>query len=218
MKRIWMSLVSLLAVWTAQAQSDLLAWGVTAGANITRTAGKGEGFMHTGWDFDSQGGYYVGLMAKVSLPLTGFGLDGGLLYSQEVVSLSTHGAQITDKLRYYTVPVHLRYDLEVADGLLVPFGFVGPQCSFALNDFDWYRLFSMDALSAMTYHDPADNKTTAQLWKLDLGFGLMLGSQLQVSYCYSVPLNAAFTFKTVYDDARENFHTGTHRVGATYYF
>lgn len=220
MKKICMLLLAFLAVNTAYAYDDLFRWGITGGGNISKAEGDGPGFLDSGWDFDTSGGYFVGLTVKIGLPMTGFGLDGSFYYSQEMVDISSGGSRVTDKLRYFTIPVHLRYDLEVpaADNLIVPFGFVGPQCSFALNDFDWYALYSKDLLSSMAVHDPQYNETADQIWKLDLGFGVVLCGHVQIAYTYNVPLNNAFRFKTIYNDASENFKLGCHRIGLTYFF
>ena len=218
--RCLMLLLLLLTTGHVHAYDDLLRWGISAGGNITKANSDGDGLMHTGWQFDSSGGYYVGVTLKLGLPLTGLGIDGSLYYSQEMVDIGTNNIWMTDKLRYFTIPVHLRYDLEVPgiDNALVPFGFVGPQCSLALNDYDWYRLLSTDPLSTLTTYSPTENYTADQIWKLDLGFGLIIMGHVQIAYSYDVPLNTAFRFKTIYNEASENFKMGCHRIGMTYYF
>lgn len=221
MRRFCLSLLMAVCAWVnAQAYDDLFRWGISAGGNISKADSDGQGFLNTGWRFDSSGGYYVGLSFKMGLPFPGWGIDGSLYYSQEMADISSNDCWFTDKLRSFNLPLHLRYDFEISDieEAFVPFAFAGPQYCFKLNDFDWYRLFSKDPLSAESLHDPTLNVTADKLWKLDLGFGVVLGGRVQVAYTYVIPLNTAFRFQTVYDEARDNFKLGCHRIGMTYYF
>ena len=211
----------VLTCSSAMAQSEFFRWGVTAGGNISKVDGEGDGFMKTGWNFDSSGGYFAGLSAKVDLPLSGLGLDASLLYSQEMVDLRTAGNIYTDKLRYFSIPLHARYDFEipVLSRLAVPYAFAGPQVNLALNDFDWYRLFRQDPeMSNKDIDDVEENYTKKQVWKMDLGFGVLVVNHIQVAYTYSVPLESSFRFKTVYEDTSSHFKMGTHRIGLTYFF
>ena len=205
----------------AIAQSEFFRWGITAGGNITKADGDGKGFMDSGWNFDSSGGYFAGLSAKVDLPLSGLGIDASLLYSQEMVDIRTAGNIYTDKLRYFSIPLHARYDFEipVLSRLAVPYAFVGPQVNLALNDFDWYKLFRQDPeKNQLDMDNIEDNFTSKQVWKMDLGFGVLVVNHIQVAYTYSVPLESSFRFKTAYEDTSSHFKMGTHRIGMTYFF
>lgn len=219
-----LSVLLLLAVITMaelKAADQLFRWGITAGGNISKVSGDGKGFMGTGWKFDSSGGYYLGLLAKVGIPLSGLGFDASFVYSQELADIASNGAFLVERMRNFSAPVHLRYDFELPllDEALVPYVFMGPQCSFSLNEFDWYQLFSQDPLSAERTHETADwNETARRVWKFDLGVGMILGNRIQIAWNYTIPLNTAFRFKTIYNDARDNFKMGNHRIGMTYFF
>jgi len=211
----------MLSMDSVFAGSDIFRWGITAGGNISKVDGTGTGFMDTGWHFDSSGGYFVGASARVSIPILNFGLDASFIYSQEMADIESNDVFITDKLRYFSIPLHLRYDIElpILSELVIPYVFAGPQCNLALNDFDWYRLFKQDPETAKsTYEVDTEYLSKDCVWKLDLGFGVIVGNHIQVSYFYAVPLESSFSFKTVYDDSRNQFKMGTHRIGLTYYF
>jgi len=210
----------------AQTAAQSFMWGVTAGANITKTDGEGKGLLNTGWDTDTQGGYWLGVQIRLGLPMSGFGLDASLNYSQEVATVSTGNESLvitaSDKLRYFTIPLHLRYDLELPgiSEVLIPFAFAGPQVNFALNDFDWYSVARQapDAIKDTEKKEEVQYETSKQTWKIDLGFGVLLLGHVQLAYNYAIPLNDTFKFKTAYEDGKNNFKLGTHRIGLTYYF
>ena len=215
MKRIFLLLIALLAINTQLfAESDVLRWGITGGVNITK-AKKDGGTYGTGWDFDATSGFYAGFIARLSLPILGFGLDGSLLYSQEAVSVAgtTSGTQektTTDRLRFISIPVHLRYDLEIAAvrNIVIPFAFAGPQWNLAMNNFNWENPQSGE-----------NWETNRQTWKFDLGFGAILFNHLQVSYNYAIPLNETFSVSSsTYNDVKNNYELGTHRIGLAYFF
>ena len=222
LKRIGLLLVyALLSLDSVYAESDIFRWGITAGGNISKVDGTGTGFMNTGWHYDSSGGYYAGITARLSLPILNFGLDASFVYSQEMADIESNGASIMDKLRYFSVPVHVRYDLELPflSDLIIPYLFGGPQCNFALNDFDLYEFFRQDPESAKRlYEVDSEYRTSTRVWKLDLGVGVILVDHVQVSYFYAIPFESSFRFKTIYDDSKSHFKMGTHRIGLTYYF
>lgn len=222
LKRICLLLTgALLSSNCVMAGSDIFHWGITAGGNISKVSGSGSGFMDTGWKYDSSGGYFVGFSARLSIPIVNFGLDASFTYSQEMADIASNGANIMDKLRYFSIPVHLRYDFElpVLSGLVIPYAFVGPECNLSLNDFDVNEFFRKDPGSSRLLNEvDFDYLTKDQVWKLDLGFGVILFSHFQVSYFYAVPLESSFRFKTVYDDTSDHFRLGTHHIGLTYFF
>lgn len=221
-KRICLILACvLLSFQSVSAQSDVFRWGITAGGNISKVKGDGSGFMNTGWKYDSSGGYFVGLTARVSFPILNLGIDASFTYSQEMADIESYGVSVTDKLRYFCIPMHLRYDFElpVLSEIVIPFAFAGPQVNLALNEFDTQKLFKKDPeTSKSTYDLDLEYVTKKTVWKVDLGFGVILFNHVQLAYLYSIPLQDSFSFKTVYDDSKNNFSMGTHRICLTYYF
>lgn len=222
MKKITIVLVFCMMFCNViRAENNLFAWGVTAGCNITKADTKGAGFFHTGWNFDSSGGYFVGLTAKVTAPILGIGVDASFVYQQEMVDIASGDISSTDKLRYFSLPVHLRYDfnIPILANYLSPYLFAGPRCQFALNDFDWYDVYGQTNVSAEGIQALWDECTSLkQTWKLDLGFGLLIARHVQLAYNYAIPLNDTFRLKTAIDEGSSNFKLGTHLITASYFF
>lgn len=213
MKKIWLFLVFTLFSLSSVRASDILRMGLTAGGNISKASSDGKGVLGTGWNDDMETGFYAGLTMRISLPIVNLGIDASALYSQENVTLPTAHGSVTNHLRYFSVPLHLRYDLELPAirEVVIPYVFVGPQCNFALNELKWYQEMDKDATKNIT-------ELEKQNWKFDLGFGVILFKHLQVAYNYAVPLNDTFHLDTANDEVSDNFKLGTHRVGLTFYF
>jgi hypothetical protein len=138
-----------------------------------------------------------------------------------MADLGSGDVNVMEKMRYFSVPMHVRYDLELPffSNIVIPYVFAGPQCNFALNDFDLYNLFRQDPESRQhLYEVDSEYRTNKRVWKVDLGFGVILFDHFQVSYFYAMPLESSFRFKTVYEDTKSHFRMGTHHVGLTFYF
>lgn len=221
MRRITLILLLLMqSLCVLYAQSDIFRWGITGGANITRASSDGPGILNTGWRFDTSGGYYVGLSARLSIPVLNLGLEGSFVYSQETAKMQTSGIIAQDQLRYFSIPVHLRYDLELPllSSTIIPFGFLGPQCNLSLNEFDWYDALSQYPDWKELISENPQNETPGRIWKFDLGFGVILLKHIQIAYSYAIPLSDTFSFETAIEQGNNNFRLGTHRIGVTYFF
>ena len=221
MKRLAILLtLSLLTVGRLWALHDVFDWGVTAGANISKADSHGAGFMGTGWNFDSSGGYYLGFTSRINLPITGVAFDASFVYSQEMADIGSNGVSVAEKLRYFSIPLHVRYDfdmLSISEAFL-PYVFMGPQCNLKLNDFDWYALARKDESMREKLDETMNNMTSDRTWKWDFGFGVILGGRIQLAYNYAFPLNHSFHLQTTDGVSDSAFRMGTHLIGLTYFF
>lgn len=208
MKKLFFTLLVLMTLFPA-AKADPFSFGVTAGMNIT----KGE--TSKKWTTDSENGWFAGLQLKATIPVVGLGFDISALYSQESISIpvTTLGSSTisteTDKLKYVTVPLHLRYDLSIPgiNLAVVPFVFTGPQAGLTISKID------------KSYQDKITTKDL--VWRYDLGFGLILLKHLQASYSYSFPLSDTYEgkdFSDKKDQFDEDYKQGVHRISLTYFF
>lgn len=218
MKRILITLLTIVMLCTSAKAISPFSFGVTAGMNVVK--GEVDGRKQwKGWSSDSQKDWFAGLQLKFTAPIIGLGFDASLLYSRESVSLppvsvtSTSGTELTNsdntkKHDYLTVPVHLRYDLQIPGISLaaVPFIFAGPQASLSLSKIDeaYQKNVKMDDL----------------IWRFDLGGGVILLKHLQAAYNYSFPLSK--TYEGKFFDQKDQFESdykqGVHRVSLTLFF
>lgn len=187
--------LTLFAVTPVAAQFN---WGIKAGVNSAerpsnlgelKSAAKGEA------------GWFVGPMAKVTLPIVGLGVEANLLYSQT----NTEVGGETIKSKCVDLPVYLRYELSLpaVNKFLEPFVAAGPQWSWNIGD-KTYSIADMmldggqQALSEYTLR--------SSNLSLNLGLGAVVLDhvQLHVNYNialgstseYSEPTQAALNFAT----------------------
>ena len=187
--------LTLFAVTPVAAQFN---WGIKAGVNSAerpsnlgelKSAAKGEA------------GWFVGPMAKVTLPIVGLGVEANLLYSQT----NTEVGGETIKSKCVDLPVYLRYELSLpaVNKFLEPFVAAGPQWSWNVGD-KTYSIADMmldggqQALSEYTLR--------SSNLSLNLGLGAVVLDhvQLHVNYNialgstseYSEPTQAALNFAT----------------------
>ena len=131
-------------------------------------------------------GFFVGPMAKFTIPVIGLGLEADVLYSRAGSKIA--GEEI-DK-NSIEVPVYLRYDfaLPLVSKVAVPFIAVGPQFGFAFGS-------TKEELEI-------DNiKTKYQFKKsnisLNLGAGAILLSKIQLHVNYNIALGKTSELSTV---------------------
>ncbi|MBO7378254.1 MAG: outer membrane beta-barrel protein [Bacteroidales bacterium] len=216
MKKLF-AIFAAAALLAAPAQAKIFGFGFAAGMNITKPSAD-----HV--ELDPEGGWYAGLKLKATAPVVGLGVDAALLYSLEKVTVNDQ----TDNMNYVSIPVNLRYDLQLPliSKIAVPFVAIGPQFNYAMNDLD---------LKAAKISDPTDQSqletsgnalkkafdTDNAQWKLNMGLGAVLINHLEVSYTYGLPLGKSFkeNFSEYGIPGKyDNLKTGTHRIGVAWYF
>jgi len=206
MKRFVLSTLFLLAIGATTASAQIARWGITAGMNVSKIHWENVENVKP----ESENGWYTGITGKVTIPVIGIGVDGALVYSQEGVNAGFEGCK-TDIAHFLSVPMHLRYDLEIwgLEEIVIPFGMIGPQFNYAMNDLEF---------ESFEGHSVEHIIKKANTWRLDLGFGAILFEHLQVSYSYGIPLGEAIKFDDKSQSAEVNYNLGTHRLGLVYYF
>ena len=178
-----------LALFTAAPAAAQFNWGIKAGVNIAekpsnlsdlKSAAKGDA------------GWYIGPMAKVTLPIVGLGLEANLLYSQ---TNSEVGGE-TIKRKCIDLPVYLRYELSlpVVNKFLEPFIAVGPQWSWNIGD----KNFVVDAIDGVNL---ADYTLRSSNLSLNLGLGAVILDHFQIHANYNLALGSTSDYRNEIDGA-----------------
>lgn len=189
MKKLFGILLTL-ALFTAAPATAQFNWGIKAGVNIAekpsnlsdlKSAAKGDA------------GWYIGPMAKVTLPIVGLGLEANLLYSQ---TNSEVGGE-TIKRKCIDLPVYLRYELSlpVINKFLEPFIAVGPQWSWNIGD----KNFVVDAINAVGGEYPADYTLRSSNLSLNLGLGAVILDHFQIHANYNLALGSTSDYRNEFD-------------------
>lgn len=134
---------------------------------------------------DNQAGFTGGLQLELSLPITGLGLEGSLMYAHRNDKLTS--MEQTYHRDFIEIPVHIKYGITLLglNRLLVPYAFTGPNFSFLFNESE---------------QDLWDNRASNTSW--DIGMGIEILRHLQVQASYGIGLTK--TFKTLNTDKFTN--------------
>ena len=206
-KTLSTALVAVMLMLASQAQAQI-KFGVKGGLNVTTMK-----FNRHVLDKSNSEGFYFGPTMKFTLPVVGLGVDASALYNQCSSKMTAEQGNeqiITDREETLTrqaisIPVNLRYDVGLGDDASIYF-FAGPQASFnvggKIKDIDW--------------------KWADTDFSVNVGFGVMLLSHLQVNTNYNVGIGKTGELgeHSVFTHLRNDFHgrANTWQLGLAYYF
>lgn len=206
-KTLLTALVAVMLMFASQTQAQI-KFGVKGGLNVTTMK-----FNRHVLDKSNSEGFYFGPTMKFTLPVVGLGVDASALYDQCSSKMTAEQGNeqiITDREETLTrqaisIPVNLRYDVGLGDDASIYF-FAGPQASFnvggKIKDIDW--------------------KWADTDFSVNVGFGVMLLSHLQVNTNYNVGIGKTGELgeHSVFTHLRKGFHgrANTWQLGLAYYF
>lgn len=213
MKRFFGILLTLCLLTSVPAAAQF-NWGVKAGANL---ADKPSNLGDVKGAVSGNAGWFVGPMAKVTLPIVGLGIEANLLYSQT----NTKVGGETIKRQSLDLPVYLRYELSlpVVNKFLEPFIAAGPQWSWNIGD----RNFIIDGINAVNgeYGDYTLRKSNLSL---NLGLGAVILDHVQLAANYNIALGSTSDYsESILIGAINNYDrikskTNTWQISVAYIF
>lgn len=199
MKRI-LGLLFVIGLFVAIPVQAQLKFGVKAGMNLAEKPSDLKGISA-----DGATGFFVGPMAKLTIPVIGLGLEADVLYSRTGAEIA--GEEVNKNS--IEIPVYLRYDfsLPVLSKVAVPFVAVGPQFGYAFG--------STDELTDWGKYEYKKSNTS-----LNLGFGAIVLSKIQLHLNYNIALGKTSEFKGIGDavGAAIDSKTNTWQVSAAWLF
>ena len=170
MKKLLLAIAVAIVSMTASAQTaKMFNWGVEAGMNFNSLSFDKEMF-----ESGNRAGFFVGPMAKFTIPVLGLGIEADALYSRS-------GAEVAgEKINKNSIeiPVYLRYDfaLPLVSKVAVPFLAVGPQFGFAFGSTD-------EVIKNLGKYEYKKSNLS-----LNLGAGAILLSKIQLHINYNIAL------------------------------
>lgn len=130
---------------------------------------------------DNKMGWFVGPTVKVSLPISGLGIDIAALYDVKKYDLSLQQKTETVSQRSVLIPVNARFNFGLS-GTAGIYLAAGPQFAFNIGD-DYKDIFKDDAL-----------QNTFQLKKsnfsVNLGGGAYLSDHFEIGFVYNIALGS----------------------------
>lgn len=200
-------ILAIITLFTAVPAAAQFNWGIKAGVNLAQKPSDIE-------DVKGKTGWFVGPMAKFTLPIVGLGLEANLLYSQS--STDVQGETIERKT--VDLPVYLRYELSlpVVNKFLEPFLAVGPQWSWNVGD----KTFSVGDILAGSQNFSEYTLRSSNL-SLNLGLGAIVLNHIQVHANYNIALGSTSDYREATDAALNlvtKSKTNTWQVSVAYIF
>lgn len=200
-------ILAIITLFTAVPAAAQFNWGIKAGVNLAQKPSDIE-------DVKGKTGWFVGPMAKFTLPIVGLGLEANLLYSQS--STEVQGETIERKT--VDLPVYLRYEfsLPVVNKFLEPFLAVGPQWSWNVGD----KTFSVGDIMAGSQNFSEYTLRSSNL-SLNLGLGAIVLDHIQVHANYNIALGSTSDYREATDAALNlvtKSKTNTWQVSVAYIF
>ena len=200
-------ILAIITLFTAVPAAAQFNWGIKAGVNLAQKPSDIE-------DVKGKTGWFVGPMAKFTLPIVGLGLEANLLYSQS--STEVQGETIERKT--VDLPVYLRYEfsLPVVNKFLEPFLAVGPQWSWNVGD----KTFSVGDIMAGSQNFSEYTLRSSNL-SLNLGLGAIVLDHIQVHANYNIALGSTSYYREATDAALNlvtKSKTNTWQVSVAYIF
>lgn len=188
-------------MFTATANAQV-KFGLKGGVNVTNMSIDSKVL-----DADNRAGFFIGPTVKISLPLTGLGIDASALYDQRsaklIVDDDNDAASKTLKQQSIQIPVNLRYGVGLGSVANV-FIFAGPQFGFNVGDKDVKEI---------------DWKWKSSNLSVNVGLGATLLTHLQVTANYNIACGTTGE-ATVLDGAKSlvKGKNNAWQIGVTYYF
>ncbi len=188
MKKIFA--VLLLSALMALPSSAQVKFGLKGGLNVTDMSLSNEVF-----DASNRAGFFIGPTVKFSLPVTGLGIDGSVLYDQRSAKIEkTNGVETkTVKQQQIAIPINLRYGVGLGS-VASAFIFAGPQVGFNVGDTDY------------NWTDTSNYSLKKSNFSVNVGLGATLIQHLQITANYNIACGKTADvtlWKTVSDAAQQ---------------
>lgn len=207
MKKIFATF--LLSVLLALPSSAQVKFGLKGGLNVTDMSLSSEVF-----DASNRAGFFIGPTVKVSLPLTGLGIDGSVLYDQRSAKIEEASGTQTVKQQQIAIPINLRYGVGLGSVASV-FLFAGPQVGFNVGDTEY------------KWTDTSNYSLKKSNFSVNVGLGATLIQHLQITANYNIACGktADVTFAKAVTDAagqvagtKSKSRNNSWQIGLAYFF
>ena len=210
--RKFFGILIMLALFTAAPSAAQFNWGVKAGVNI---AEKPTNLGELQSVVKGEAGWFIGPMAKATIPVVGIGIEANLLYSQ--TNTQVGGTDISSQC--IDLPVYLHYELSIPaiNRFFEPFIAAGPQWSWNVGD----RKFNVDKewIQGVVSGDEYNYTLRGSNLSLNIGLGAVIIDHIQIHANYNMALGST----SDYCDAKSAFNsikskTNTWQVSVGYIF
>lgn len=208
MKKILTLALLAAGLFFAAPADAQVKFGVKGGLNVTDMHLNSEVF-----DKSNQAGWYIGPTVKVSLPVTGLGVDIAALYDYRSAKVTDpSNEEVKVKQQSINVPLNLRYGIGLGSLASIIFH-AGPQIGFNVGDknFKWT--------------DTSNYALKKSNFSVNVGLGVSIAKHFELTGNYNIACGKtadATVLKTVQNVAgtavKSKSRNNSWQVGIAYYF
>lgn len=208
MKKILTLALLAAGLFFAAPADAQVKFGVKGGLNVTDMHLNSEVF-----DKSNQAGWYIGPTVKVSLPVTGLGVDIAALYDYRSAKVTDpSNEEVKVKQQSINVPLNLRYGIGLGSLASIIFH-AGPQIGFNVGDknFKWT--------------DTSNYALKKSNFSVNVGLGVSIAKHFELTGNYNIACGKtadATVLKTVQNMAgtavKSKSRNNSWQIGLAYYF
>lgn len=174
MKKFWSLILIVAMVMAVSPVCSQVRLGIKGGLNVS-TIHMSD--LPANWSNDNVAGYQIGAMIEATMPVTGFGIEADILYSQRGTKANSSESLAKDvnvKSSYIDIPVNLKWKI----------GTVGT--AFYLQGGPYISLRAGGNKNWDAYSSQLKSKSFGA--GIDLGAGIQLIKHLQLGITYYISM------------------------------
>lgn len=223
MKRLFALITLFTVLFTVDAQ--VLQIGLMGDlAMLDDNSGNKDYLSLDGKSTQPDRSWSAGLKLKFSGPM-GAGFDMAVKYTTEDLcyswmrnefgeTMSSSIVSNSDKIQFVSVPLNVRYDLELpaVSNIIIPFAFAGPELNYTFDGFEWKQKDLGNKIEEYV-------KENTLNWNLNFGVGVLLGRHVEISYVYTMRMTEPLVLNEGLDDElKSRYGKKRNKIGLTIYF
>jgi len=204
MRKVLTTVFAIALMCVALPSTAQVKFGFKGGLNISDMSIDKKVFSSS-----NQTGFFIGPTLKVSLPLTGLGVDIAALYDQRSAKVNKAGestGEETLKQQYVNIPINLRYGIGLGS-LASVYLAAGPQFGFNVGDKD-KKIFESE-----------NWQLRKSVFSVNVGAGVSLIKHIEVGANYNIACGK--TGEVTFTDGVKHAIKGRNsawQIYAAYYF
>lgn len=169
MKKSFTLSVLAAALFLAVPSQAQVKFGLKAGLNVSNMS-----FSNDVLDASNRAGWFAGPMVKISLPVTGLGIDAGAVYDYRSAKVTDDEKESTTvKQQQIAIPVNVRYGVGLGS-LASVFVFAGPQWGINVGD------------KTFKWNETSSYSLKKSNFSINVGLGATVASHLEVKANYNI--------------------------------
>lgn len=196
MKQTILGLLLIVCLGFSLPANSQINFGLKVGTNFSKNDFEAlttniSNLKNTNIKIKGTGGFYVGPMMDIRIPVLGLGMDAGFHYSLRKFSIDNRTDNITENTSQHSfmIPVNLKYNLGLGDVIGIYFT-AGPLFEFNINPETFWKDVTVAAANKIDGNEYSYNRKSTEI-ALSFGAGLKILGHIQLGFNYNLGLTDA---------------------------